>query len=190
MDETNTDDQGRAHAPTQPALPAAPPAYYAPPPPPAKGLRSPLIALALSAFPGAGQIYNGQLAKALFVFCAFVGTIFATVEEGFPFFFGIPFVYFFNLIDAYRSAVLLNERADGQARVVEESTDLESPLWGASLAVLGLLILLNNFGWLRFSAVARFWPLVLVVTGVAFIYKAANRKKDPPANGGSDAFLS
>ena len=189
MDETNGENQERPQAPTQPALPAAVPPYYAPPPTPTRGLRSPLIALALSAFPGAGQIYNGQLAKALFVFCAFVGTIFATVEEGFPFFFGIPFVYFFNLIDAYRSAVLLNEQAAGQARV-QESTDLESPLWGASLAVLGLLILLNNFGWLRFSAVARFWPLVLVVTGVVFIYKAGSRKKDPPAGGDADAFLS
>jgi Domain of unknown function (DUF5668) len=192
MDETNGENPERLHAPTQPALPAAAPPYYpppAPPPPPvSKGLRVPLVALALSAFPGGGQIYNGQLAKALFVFCAFVGSIYATVEEGFPFFFGIPFAYFFNLIDAYRSAVLLNEQAAGRARV-EESGDPESPLWGASLAALGLVILLNNFGLVRLATVARFWPLVLIASGVVFIYKATARKKDRPS-GGSDAFLS
>ena len=189
MDETNGENQERPQAPTQPALPAAAPPYYPPPPPPPKGLRAPLVALVLSVFPGGGQIYNGQLAKALFVFLAFVGTIYATVEEGFPFAFGIPFVYFFNLIDAYRSAALLNEQAAGRARV-EESADLESPLWGVSLAALGVLILLNNFGFVRLASVARLWPLVLVVTGVVFIYKAASRKKDRPSSGGSDAFLS
>jgi TM2 domain-containing membrane protein YozV len=189
MDETNGENQERPQAPTQPTLPAAAPPYYPPPAPaPSKALRVPLVALVLSVFPGAGQIYNGQLAKALFVFLAFVGTIYTTVQEGFPFFFGIPFVYFFNLIDAYRSAALLNEQAAGRARV-EESADLESPLWGVSLAVLGVLILLNNFGLVRLASVARLWPLVLVATGVVFIYKAAARKKDRPS-GGSDAFLS
>jgi hypothetical protein len=190
MDETNGENQERPPAPTQPALPAAAPPYYAPapPPPPTRGLRVPLIALVLSVFPGGGQMYNGQLAKAFFVFCAFVGSIYATVEAGFPFGFCIPFVYFFNLIDAYRSAVLLNEQAAGGKRA-EESMDAESPLWGAALAGLGLLLLLNNFGLVRLASIGRFWPLALIVAGGVFIYQASSRKKDRPS-GGSDAFLS
>jgi LiaF transmembrane domain len=187
MDETNGENQERPQAPTQPALPAAPP-YYAPPPPAPKGLRAPLVALALSVFPGGGQIYNGQLAKALFVFFAFVGSIYATVEVEWVFAFCIFFVYFFNLIDAYRTAVLSNERAAGGGRV-EEPVGAESPLWGALLIGLGLLILLHNLGLVRLAAVGRLWPLALVVAGGFFIYQASQRKKDPPS-GGSDAFLS
>ena len=191
MDDTNGENQERPQAPTQPALPASAPPYYAPAPPapPMRGLRVPFIALALSFFfPGAGQMYNGHLAKALFVFFGFVGSISATAEAGFPFGFCIPFVYFFNIIDAYRSAVLLNEQAAGGKRV-EEIADPESPLWGASLAGLGLLLLLNNFGLVRLASIGRFWPLALIVAGGVFIYQATNRKKDRPS-GGSDAFLS
>ena len=84
--------------------------------------------------------------------------------------------------------MLLNERAVG-ARALEENADLESPLWGASLAALGLLLLLNNLGLVRLSSIGRFWPLALVIAGGVFIYQATCRKKDPPS-GGSDAFLS
>jgi hypothetical protein len=191
MDETNGENPERLHAPTQPALPAAAPPYYPPPAPaPAvRGLRVPFVALALSfVFPGGGQLYNGQVSKAFLVFCAFVGSIYATVEAEWVFAFCIFFVYFFNLIDAYRTAVLSNERAVGLGRV-EEPVDAESPLWGALLIGLGLLILLHNLGLVRLAAVGRLWPLALVVAGGFFIYQSASRRKDPPS-GGSDAFLS
>ncbi|MET0554745.1 MAG: DUF5683 domain-containing protein [Vicinamibacteria bacterium] len=192
MDETNGENQQRPPAPTQPALPAAAPPYYvpAPPPSPTRGLRVPVVALLLSfLFPGAGQIYNGQMAKALFVFFAFAGSIYGVIEAGpIPFALCIPFVYFFNIIDAYRTAVLLNNRAAG-GTLLPEDESFESPLWGASLVALGLLLFLNNVGWLRLAAVARFWPLILVAAGGVFIYQASNRKNDRPS-GGSDAFLS
>jgi hypothetical protein len=189
MDDPNGENQERPQAPTQPALPAAAPPYYAPPPAPAvKGLRAPLVALALSFFPGGGQMYNGQMSKAFLVFCAFVGSIYATVEVEWVFAFAIFFVYFFNLIDAYRTAVLANERVTGGGRL-EEPVDAESPLWGTLLIGLGLMILLHNLGLVRLAAVGRLWPLALVAVGGFFIYQSAQRKKDPPA-GGSDAFLS
>jgi hypothetical protein len=72
---------------------------------------------------------------------------------------------------------------------VEEET-FESPLWGASLAAMGLLLLLNNLGWLRLTALARYWPLVLVVAGGIFLYQSLNRKKGDRNAGGRDAFLS
>jgi TM2 domain-containing membrane protein YozV len=190
MDETNGENPERPQAPTQPVLPSAPPYYPPTPPPPAtKGLRVPLAALALSfIFPGAGQMYNGQLSKAFLVLCAFVGSIYATIEAEWVFAFAIFFVYFFNLIDAYRTAVLSNERASGSARS-EEPLDAESPLWGVLLIAFGLLILLHNLGLVRLASVGRLWPLALVAAGGFFIYQAAQRKKSPPS-GGSDAFLS
>ena len=95
-----------------------------------------------------------------------------------------------NLIDAYRSAVLINEQRRRQARLAPEEEAMESPLWGASLAV-GVLALLNNMGWLRMAALARYWPLALIATGGVFLYQSLNRRKNdrtPP--GGRDAFLS
>ena len=190
MDETNPEATSPGTAPTAPSLPALPPAYV--PAPTVRTPKSPFLALGLSfLFPGAGQIYNGQLAKALFVFFAFVGSIYLAIEAGpLPFAFCIPFVVFFNLIDAYRSAVLINERAAGGAPPVEEET-MESPLWGASLAAIGLLALLNNLGWLHIAALARYWPLLLIAAGGAFLYKSLNRRRDdrtPPRD--HDAFLS
>src|SRR5262245_4987418 len=128
MDESNPEDTSPGTAPTAPALPAAAvaPAYVAPPPAPyvapPRPPKSPVLALILSfMFPGMGQVYNGQMAKALFIFFAFAGSIYGVIEAGpIPFALCIPFVVFFNLIDAYRSAVVINERAAGGVRQPEE----------------------------------------------------------------------
>jgi TM2 domain-containing membrane protein YozV len=190
MDESNPEATSPGTAPTAPSLPALPPPMYAPtgPRPP----KSPGVALFLSfLFPGMGQVYNGQFAKAVFMLAALVGSIYGVVEVGpFPFAFCIPFVYFFNLIDAYRSASIINERALGGVPVPEEE-GMESPLWGASLVAMGLLLLLNNLGWLRLAALARYWPLALVVGGGVLLYQSLNRRRvdrTPPS--GRDAFLS
>src|SRR5882672_674319 len=64
--------------------------------------KTPVVALVLSLFPGIGQIYNGQPAKALVFFFAWAGSIYLTAETH-PFFaFLIAFVYFYNLVDAWR----------------------------------------------------------------------------------------
>jgi hypothetical protein len=138
-----------------------------------------------------GQVYNGQLSKAIFIFAAFVGSIYGAAEGApIPFAFCIPFVLFLNYIDAWRTAAIINERAAGGVPPPEEET-LESPIWGASLVAMGLLLLLNNLGWLRLSVLAPYWPLVLIVAGGVFLYQALNRRRDgrtPPAD--RDAFLS
>lgn len=190
MDETNPEATSPGTLPTAPALPPAPVAYVPLALPP-RAPKSPGLALLLSfLFPGMGQVYNGQFAKALFIFFAFVGSIYGAAEIGpLPFALCIPFVLFFNLIDAYRGAVIINERAAGGSPPVEEET-FESPLWGASLAAMGLLLLLNNLGWLRLAALARYWPLALVVAGGVFLYQSLHRKKGDRTPGGRDAFLS
>jgi hypothetical protein len=168
-----------------PALPP-PPAYVLPP----RGPKAPVLALVLSLFPGVGQVYNGQFAKALFMFAAFVGSIYGAAEVGpFPFAFCIPFAYFFNLVDAYRSAVIINERTLGGTPPPAEE-GMESPLWGASLLVMGLVLLLNNLGWLRLAALGRYWPVVLIVGGGVLLYQSLNRRRNEPTSGGRDAFLS
>ena len=139
--------------------------------------KSPGLALVLSVFPGLGQIYNGQPAKALTFFFSWVGCIYGAAEiSGLPFGLLIPFVYFYNLVDAYRSAALINARALGGEPTLEEDI-VESPAWGATLLGLGLVLLLNNLGWLRLEALERYWPAILIVAGGIFLYRSLGRRK-------------
>ena len=133
-------------------------------------VKNPWAAAALSFFfPGLGQIYNGQTQKAFVFFAAFAGSIFATAEiNPMPFAFGIPFTYLFGIVDAFRSAAILNARAAGRSLDSEDVT-VESPAWGASLIVLGVIFLLHNFGWLSLEAIVRWWPLALIVAGAMFL---------------------
>jgi len=146
--------------------------------------KAPGLAVLLSLLPGLGQVYNGQPAKAFVFFFAWVGSIYGAAEiNPFPFAFLIPFAYFYNLVDAYRSACLINLKAAGGAAVLDESTD-ESPAWGWSLVALGAVLLANNLGWLRLAAFARYWPLLLVIAGGAFVYSSVQKKKTGEADGG------
>src|SRR5262245_52861730 len=123
----------RADYPTLP-----PPAPAAAPPP--RPTKSPGIALALSLlFPGVGQLYNGQVAKAFAFVGAFVGCVYLVVEASpLPFALFLPFIIFYGLIDAYRSAAIINARGTPEA----DESEVESPAWGASLLVVGLVLLL------------------------------------------------
>ena len=119
---TTPADLQAGYAPLPPLpLPAGAPAPAAP--------KSPILALVLSLFPGIGQIYNGQPAKALVFFFAWVGSIYLTAEAN-PFFaFLIAFTYFYNLVDAWRSASVINARHAVGRALAEEDTN-ESPAWG------------------------------------------------------------
>jgi TM2 domain-containing membrane protein YozV len=144
---------------------------------PPKGQRNPWIALLLSVFPGVGQLYNGQPSKAFFFFFAWVGCIWGAADvAGLPFGLLIPFVWFYNLVDAYRSACYANQQATG----IDTSEDLamESPAWGVGLVVLGLVLLFSNLGWLHLAALRAYWPVLLIVIGGVFLYGSIQRKKN------------
>jgi TM2 domain-containing membrane protein YozV len=164
-------DPKTASPPSVPATLLPSPVVYARPP------KSPGLALFLSLFPGLGQIYNGQPAKALVFFFAWVGSIYGTAAVNpFPFAFLIPFVYLYNLVDAFRTATLINDRHAGGVTEPEE-TGRESPAWGASLVVVGLVLLANNLGWLDLISLQRFWPLILIAAGALFIYASIRKGK-------------
>jgi len=157
-----------------------------PPPPAERQAKLPVLAAALTfLFPGVGQIYNGQATKALVFFALFVGSITLVASgEPLPFAFGIPFVFFYSLIDAYRSAVLINARRSGEP--LDSVDDPASPAWGWTLIVLGAVLLLNNLGWLDLWAVRRFWPVALIVGGVLIIRRAMKRR-EPDSGAGPAA---
>jgi len=160
--------------PPLPATPAAAPAPYVRQLP-----KSPGLAAFLSLFPGLGQVYNGQIARAFVFFFAFVGSIYLTASgHEFPFAFVIPFVYLFNIIDAWKGSTTINRRFLGGDSVdPAEEDSVESPLWGISLVAIGLLVLLSNMGWLDLDRLARWWPLLLIAVGAYFIYGSIQKKK-------------
>ena len=157
--------------PPSPALTAAPYVRQLP--------KSPGLAAFLSLFPGLGQVYNGQVARAFVFFFGFVGSIYLTAEGyPFPFAFAIPFVFFYNMIDAWKGSTAINRRflgGDTGDQAAEDS--VESPLWGGSLVVIGLLVLLSNMGWLDLDRLAQWWPLLLIAVGGYFIYGSIQKKK-------------
>jgi len=172
-----SDEMSPTESPRPPALPPA----EAPRP-----KKSPALAALLTfLFPGVGQIYNGQATKALVFFAAFVGSISLSASgAAMPFAFGIPFVFFYSLIDAYRSACLINARRSGEP--LESADEPASPAWGWTLVGLGVVLLLNNFGWLDLAALQRFWPVLLIVAG-ALIIHGAMKRRDGGAGAGSGA---
>jgi TM2 domain-containing membrane protein YozV len=164
------------------ALPPLPPAAAATTlvAAPARPMKNPWVAAGLSFFfPGLGQVYNGQIAKAFVFFGAFVSCIYAVIQiDPLPFAFGIPFSYLFGIVDAFRSAAVGGARG----RVDEEQP--ESPAWGISLVVLGLILLLNNLGLLNLVALSQYWPLLLIVAGGLFIRNSIRKNASEKGNGG------
>jgi TM2 domain-containing membrane protein YozV len=176
-----------------PNAPAAPPPLpssgplAAAPAPYVRLPKSPGLAAFLSLFPGLGQVYNGQIARAFAFFFAWVGSIYLTsTGHEFPFAFMIPFVYLYNMIDAWKGASAINQRFLGGRTEPEDDTTVESPVWGAILAILGVLILFNNLGWLDLDRLARWWPVLLIGVGSWFVYaslqkrRAAGSDDEPP----------
>jgi TM2 domain-containing membrane protein YozV len=156
----------------------APPALPAPAAPYVRLPKSPGLAAFLSLFPGLGQVYNGRIARAFVFFFAWVGSIYLTASgHEFPFAFAIPFVYLFNIIDAWKGATAANARFLGGRSEPEEQPEIESPVWGGSLALFGVLILLNNLGWLDLERLARYWPVLLIAVGSYFVWASLEARK-------------
>ncbi len=177
MSTTQVNPPGE-YPPLPPAMPPAPALVVVPRPP-----KNPWVALVLSfLFPGIGQIYNGQAAKAVFFFGAFVGTIYVIARgEAMPFALFLPFILFSNFVDAYRSACAINDAWAGGRAPVEHVR--EGPAWGIALTVIGLLLLFNNLGWLHLAALVRYWPLLLIGAGLVFLRRSlkTNAPAAPPA---------
>jgi TM2 domain-containing membrane protein YozV len=159
----------------RPPLPPSPAAATLVTPAPAK-VKEPWVALLLSLLmPGLGQVYNGQIAKGLTFFAAFTGSIYLIADgHPLPFAFVLPFVLFWNMLDAFRTATLISARGLPASRELED--EQESPGWGVALAVIGLLLLLNNMGWLRLADLARFWPILLIAAGLVLLRRSVQRK--------------
>lgn len=138
---------------------------YPPPPPPNRVKTSNATKAALcGVVPGVGAVYNQDYMKAVVHLTAFSSLcIFAETSGIFGL---IAFVfYIYTIFDAYRSALApgkKNEFSSGQ---------MNMPLWGIVLILLGVIFLLDSLDAISLRSVTKFWPLVLVFLGCYLVFR-------------------
>lgn len=124
---------------------------------------------------GVGAVYCGQYAKALAHLLIFIGLIYGMDHGGrwdFVFAFLFAFFYFYQIIDAVRTAkaIQLGQPAPdplglGQALGAGEKVDTSKvPTAAIILIGLGILFLLNTTGLFDFDF-DRIWPAFLILLG-------------------------
>ena len=139
------------------------------------GRVNPALAFILGFIPGLGAIYNGEYNKAILHIVIFGGIIlgitgaFGEGLEGFWVFALVAFIFYMP-IDALRTA-----KARQTGEPLKDPVELWSakqPLGPIILIGVGVLILLNNFGFFeRYRIGEFFWPLVLIVVGIVMLRK-------------------
>lgn len=158
--------------------------------------KSPFLACFLSLMPGLGQVYVGYYQRG-FIHVAVVASVIALLvslsDDFSPL---IPlagiflaFFWLYNVIDAGRRAALYNEMLDGR-------TDIELPqdfkvaglggsvAGGATLAVVGFVLLLHTRFDFSLDWLEEWWPVALIAFGAFLVYKARQEQTAKP----SDAF--
>jgi len=143
---------------------------------------SPGRAALFAIIPGIGAVYNRQYVKAVLHFAIFAGL--SIIANNGPGVFGVAAFafYIFTIIDAYRSAQAILRNIVANPRLLEEeSEDINVPVWGGVLVLLGVLFFLNNLGVFSLAEMTEFlWPLFFVGLGVYLVvdyYLAGKRRQ-------------
>jgi hypothetical protein len=146
--------------------------------------KTPLIALALGLVPGLGAAYNGQNIKALMHFVVVLGLW--TLSDVFPtplevaFGLGAVAFHLYSIYDAFRCAARQRRGED----LIEQDERLKlflrqrMNLLGALLVGVGALALLD---FIFPTLLNRFWPVLLILAGVYFIWSYQRIRREPQA---------
>jgi hypothetical protein len=143
---------------------------------------------------GIGQVYSGLYAKGLAHLLVFAVLVWGASHAMFGtevfFGLGVAFFYFYQIIDAYKSAeaVRMGRPAPdpfnlgtvfGSGEALDRrASDL--PLGALILIGLGALFLLGNLGLLRFYWVGRLWPGLLIVFGIWLLMRQKPEEPGAP----------
>lgn len=176
--------QQAPHAAPMDAPPAfAPPGTYAAAHPLRK---SPRLAMALSLFPGLGNVYNGLYLRGLIQFLI-VGSIMGLLDKAESPFFGMAMVFFwaFNILDAYRQAVLINHGYSQDLGLLDQP-DRPHPgqgglVAGVILTLIGIVAFLEEFINIDLEWLYNFWPLALVGIGLWLIIASVRERRKASA---------
>jgi TM2 domain-containing membrane protein YozV len=137
---------------------------------------SPGLAFALGWIPGVGAIYNGQYAKGI-VHAVVFGILCSILDSnlhGLDVIFGMMLTawIFYMAFEAYHTAVKrrAGEYVDEYSSLVDFRARGRFPVVGVVLILLGIVLLLHTLDILDFYYVARYWPVLLIVTGAWLLY--------------------
>lgn len=181
----------------QPITPPEPPPMYQPPQPPHRPQeKSPALATVLSIVPGMGNIYNGLYARGIAFFFIWV-TILTTLVDSRAddaqiafLVLSMVFVWVFNLIDAYRHAVLINNgyRSDlGKKQAPPEVAAGGLLMPGLALIGLGGLAAANRYFEFDLSELFTHWPIFILGLGAMLVVTAMRQKARQEEAVGDDA---
>jgi hypothetical protein len=149
---------------------AAPPAPAPVTPQPSAQLpKNPLLAAGLSLFPGIGNVYNGLYLRGVTFFLIIVSCI--AITDRHPLYgLAIAFFWIFNVIDAYRQAVLINYGYAQDLGLLDLPRHPKANQGGIAAGVLltliGFIALLDQYFHIDFEWLIRLWPVALMVIGL------------------------
>jgi len=88
---------------------------------------------------------------------------------------GAAAFYFYMVIDSYQTAKAKQLGQPTPEWFGPNELKMDAPMGAGLLIVLGLLFLLDNLGVPVFSQIGRFWPVLLIVLGLALLQKRLGR---------------
>lgn len=146
---------------------------------------SPARAAFFALIPGIGAVYNRQYSKALVHFATFISLILLADYVPEVFVLAAISFYIFTIIDAYRSAQWILRKRIQDPAFSEEDDEIQLPLWGGLLILLGAVFFLSNLGVFNLRQVIDFgWPLLFVAAGayliLAYLFKTPQRSAGKP----------
>ena len=140
------------------------------------------LAALFAVLPGMGAVYNRQNIKAVVHFVSIIGLFELAslkVAAGVFALAGLVF-YFYSIIDAYRTAMLI---ARGESPAVDEerfkrSLIKRAPLIGVMLIAAGLLLVIQIVKPFAFVTVARLLPVALIILGGYLLTRYFKRSRE------------
>lgn len=165
------------------------------PPPPATAAearppfekKNPRLAALLSLFPGMGNVYNGLYLRGFIEFLI-VGGLMNLVDHANSPFYPMMMIFFwaFNVLDAYRQAVLINYGYAQDLGLLDQPHRPKAGqgglIAGVILTVLGIIAFADEYIDIDLRWLYDLWPLLLVGVGVWLILASVrDRKRDPEA---------
>lgn len=170
------------HVPVTVHSPAPPPVT----PPADPGGARPGVAFTLGMIPGVGAIYNGQYAKGL-IHAVLFGLLLSIASSDAMDVLGpligilIAAFWLYMAFEARHTAL---RRRRGE--VVDEFSSLIDPqsrqsYSGALLLIfLGIVFLLNTLEIVRIRQLVKFWPVLLIASGISMLYSRIRSETAPP----------
>lgn len=148
---------------------------------PAVSRKNPRLAALFAVFPGLGHIYNGLYVRGITFFILFVSLIALTAEGNDLLGPAIAFVWFFNVLDSYRQATLINY---GYAMDLG-LTDLPNKpkagqgglIVGIFFVVIGSAAFADRFFVIDWEWLADAWPVALIALGGWLIWGAIRDRR-------------